>query len=144
MHRPIDVWTWIKWILIIDLLTLWIVSSKLCCGPPFIWNCLSLSVVVCNKKINNIFNSEREWWFHGYSKQHTSPNPFRIQFRHLLSIFKFYIEFPICNISILNFDCAGPIPIQLDKISFRIYILLLFELNEISRKEKQNGKFNPT
>lgn len=27
------------------LLTLWMVSSKLCCGPPFAWKCLSLSVV---------------------------------------------------------------------------------------------------
>lgn len=30
------------------VLTLWIVSSKLCCGPPpFIWNGLSLSAAVC-------------------------------------------------------------------------------------------------
>lgn len=34
-----------RWYLV---LTLWIVSSKLCCGPPpFIWNGLSLSAAVC-------------------------------------------------------------------------------------------------
>lgn len=31
-------------------LTRCIVSSKLCCGPPFIWKCLSLSCVCCERK----------------------------------------------------------------------------------------------
>lgn len=47
-------------------LTRCIVSSKLCCGPPFIWKCLSLSCVCCVE--------EKEWkkWISEYVEHRTS------------------------------------------------------------------------